>query len=185
MSEYIYELKIPKQRIAVLVGTQGEVKNRIEEATQTKIKIDSREGDVFVSGEDNIKLFSCQLIIKAIARGFNPDKAMLLLKTDYAFEMINISDYAKTQADIIRLRGRVIGKQGKSRKTIEDITNCYISVFGKTISLIGSVENVPLTLRAVEKLLKGSTHSKVYNWLERKKSEFKEALNSIKKEENE
>ena len=101
MEEYLYELKIPKQRIAVLVGKRGTIKKGIEELTDTKIKIDSKEGDIFITGKDNLKLYSCQTIIKAIARGFNPEKAQLLLKTDYTFEVIDISDYAKTQADLI------------------------------------------------------------------------------------
>lgn len=175
MEEYQYEFKIPKQRIAVLVGKKGEIKKRIEELTETKIKIDSREGDIFITGKDNLKLYSCQTIIKAIGRGFNPEKAQLLLKTDYAFEIINIADYSKTQADIIRLKGRVIGKEGKSRRIIEDLTGCYISVYGKTISVIGLAEETALGVRAIEKLLKGSPHQKIYAWLENKKSEFRQA----------
>ena len=175
MEEYLYELKIPKQRIAVLVGKKGEIKKRIEQETETKIKIDSKEGDIFITGTDNLKLYSAQTIIKAIGRGFNPEKALLLLKTDYLFEMINIMDYSKTQSDLIRLRGRVIGKQGKGRNTIESLTNCYISVFGKTISVIGLAENIALSVKAIEKLLKGAPHSKVYAWLERKRVEFKRA----------
>ncbi len=176
MEEYLYELKIPKQRIAVLVGKRGTIKKGIEELTDTKIKIDSKEGDIFITGKDNLKLYSCQTIIKAIARGFNPEKAQLLLKTDYTFEVIDISDYAKTQADLIRLRGRVIGKEGKSRNTIEALTDCYISVYGKTISIIGLAENTTLCLRAIEKLLRGASHSKVYAGLEKKRAEFKKAM---------
>ncbi len=175
MEEYFYELKIPKQRIAILVGKKGIVKKRIEELTDTKIKINSKEGDIFVKGKDNLKLYSCQTIIKAIGRGFNPEKAQLLLRADYAFEIINIHDYAKTHADLIRLRGRVIGKKGKSRKTIEALTNCFISVYGKTISIIGLAEDVALCVRAIEKLLRGAPHSKVYSWLEKKRAEFKKA----------
>ncbi len=171
----MYELKIPKQRIAVLVGTKGKIKRKIEQETHTKITIDSKEGDIFITGTDNLKLYSAQTIIKAIGRGFNPEKALLLLKTDYAFEMINIMDYSKTQADLIRLRGRVIGRHGKGRDTLESLTNCFVSVFGKTISVIGLAEDIFLATKAIEKLLKGAPHSKVYAWLERKKSMFRQA----------
>ena len=34
--EYGYGLKIPKERIAVLIGTDGETKKQIEESTKTK-----------------------------------------------------------------------------------------------------------------------------------------------------
>ena len=67
MVEYSYELKIPKDRVAVLIGKNGEIKKQLEEHTKTKIKVDSEEGDVFVMGEDAILLFSVREIIKAIS----------------------------------------------------------------------------------------------------------------------
>ena len=36
MVEYSYELKIPKDRVAVLIGKDGEVKKSIEEDTKSK-----------------------------------------------------------------------------------------------------------------------------------------------------
>jgi len=172
MPEFQYELKIPKERIAVLIGTNAEVKSKIESETKTEITVDSKEGDVFVRGEDALSLYSSREIIRAIGRGFNPNTAMLLLKQDYCFELIPIS-IAKTKKGIKRLKGRVIGSQGKSRKLIEELTETYISVYGKTIGIIGRVENTAIARRAVDSLLKGSPHSSVYKWLEKQKRETK------------
>ena len=85
MVEYSYEMKIPKDRVAVLIGKSGAIKKQLEENTKSKIKVDSEEGDVFVSGEDAILLFSAREIIKAIGRGFNPEIAMLLMQHHYIF----------------------------------------------------------------------------------------------------
>ena len=74
--EFSYELKIPKERVAVLIGKKGEIKKQIEQATNTKLKIDSKEGDVEISGEDALKLYATREIIRAIGRGFNPEIAM-------------------------------------------------------------------------------------------------------------
>ena len=52
MSEFQYNIKIPKERIAVLIGKKGEVKKTLEGETGTKILVDSKEGDVIVQGED-------------------------------------------------------------------------------------------------------------------------------------
>ena len=114
--EFRYELKIPKERVAVLIGKKGETKREVEIATKSKITVDSQEGDVFISGEDGLGLFNANEVIKAIGRGFNPDVALLLLKPDYVFEPINIKDYAKSKNSELRLKGRVIGKEGKSPK---------------------------------------------------------------------
>ena len=35
--EFSYELKIPKERVAVLIGKKGEIKKRIEDETSSKI----------------------------------------------------------------------------------------------------------------------------------------------------
>lgn len=178
--EFRYELKIPKDRIAVLIGKKGSTKNEIEVATKSSINVDSKEGDVFIKGEDGLGMYAARETIKAISRGFNPDVALLLLKQDYLFEIINIKDYAKTRNSELRLKGRVIGKNGKSRKTIEELTGCYISVYGKSIGIIGETERALNARQAVDSLLKGSTHASVYKFLEKKKKKF--TLNQIKGE---
>ena len=174
MVEYSYELRVPKNRVAVVIGKEGSVKKEIEEATKTKLNIDSKEGDVFVSGEDALGLYTAREIIKAVGRGFNPDIAKLLLKSDYVLEVVDVSEYVgKSKEAMMRLKGRVIGKEGKSRRLIEELAECYISVFGKTISIIGLPESVANARQAVESLLGGSTHANVYKWLERRRREFK------------
>tara|TARA_Y100000310_G_C20699055_1_gene827991 strand:+ start:2845 stop:3390 length:546 start_codon:yes stop_codon:yes gene_type:complete len=174
MDNFTYELKIPKSRIAIIIGKEGNIKKDLEEATKTELKIDSKEGDVFIKGDDALGLYIAREIIRAIARGFNPELAKLLLKQDYIFETIQLPDYAgKSKDTLIRLKGRVIGKEGKSRMIIEQLTETNISVFGKTVSIIGNSENVTSARRAIETLLRGATHSSVYTWLEKKRKQLK------------
>ena len=170
--DFIYELKIPRERIAVLIGKHGQVKKEIEQATKTKIDIDSKEGEVQISGQDALFLYSAKEVIRAIARGFNPELAKLLLKQDYALEIMAIESYGHNQNDLPRLRGRLIGTEGKARKTIESLTECYMCVYGKTVSLIGEVEKVILARKAVEGLLRGAVHGNIYKWLEKRKKEM-------------
>ena len=174
--EYNYEIKIPKDRVAVLIGTKGETKRAIEQLTKTKLQIDSEEGDVVVEGSDAITLYSTKEMIQAIGRGFNPEVARLLIKQDYAFELINLGDWVKTKEELERVRGRVIGEGGKSRMLIEDLTETSICVYGKTIGIIGQVEMIPLARRAIESLLSGSRHGNVYKWLEKRRKEVKRAI---------
>ncbi len=171
--EFNYELKIPKERIAVLIGKNGEVKKDLEEATGIFIDVDSKEGDVKIKGENSLNLFALKEVILAVSRGFNPDTAQLLLKQDYVLEIIPILDFIKNKNHLERLKGRVIGAKGKSRNTIERLTETYISVYGKTISIVGRAENVMSAKKAVESLLNGSPHSNVYRFLERNKVRLK------------
>ncbi|MFH1053633.1 MAG: KH domain-containing protein [Candidatus Woesearchaeota archaeon] len=169
MAEFRYEIKIPKERVAVLIGKKGETKRNLEKATKTDIEIDSKEGDVIVKGEDALGLFSTKEIIRSIGRGFNPEVSMLLLNQDNCFELINLNDYIKSKSSGYRIKARIIGSEGKARKIIEDLTECHICVFGKTIGIIGDVERVALARRAVESLLAGSPHANVYHWLEKQR----------------
>lgn len=171
--EFRHELKIPRERLAVLIGKSGEIKTKIERATKTKIKVDSDEGDIFITGEDGLSIYAANEIITAIGRGFNPKRAMLLLKGDYVYEQINMNDYAKTKKTLQRLKGRVIGAEGKCRKLIEELADCDICVYGKTIGIIGETECVAVAKRAIESLLMGSQHASVYRWLEKQRHNLK------------
>ena len=173
MVDYSHELKIPLSRVAVLIGKHGETKKKIEKETQTKIEVDSREGDLFISGEDALAIYTVKEIVTAIGRGFNPEIALLLLRSDYSFEQINLNDAAKTKNHLIRIKGRLIRENGKSRELIEQLTECSISVFGKTVSIIGRNENSSAARRAVEKLISGSQHSAVYRMLEKNRARLK------------
>ena len=174
MEEFHYDLKIPRERIAVLIGKDGKIKKDIEHQTKTKITVDSKEGDIFITGNDGLNIYNAKVVISAIGRGFNPEIAMLLLHTDYVLEMVNISEFSKKSKEtLIRLKGRVIGKEGKSRKLIEELSECHISIYGKTVSIIGSAESVGIARQAIESLLMGSPHANVYKFLEKKRREIK------------
>ena len=170
--EFTYELKIPQERVAVLIGTNGTTKREIEETTKNKLEI-SKEGDVTISGNDGLELYVTKEIIKAIARGFNPKIALLLLKQDYTLEIIDMKTIAgKSKNTLLRLKGRVIGKGGKSREEIERLTDCNISVYGKTVGIIGETQAVSLARRAIAMLLQGSMHKTVFRFLEKQKKEM-------------
>jgi ribosomal RNA assembly protein len=181
--EYSHQIKIPKERIAVLIGKKGSTKKEIEELSDSNIDVDSKDGNVVVTGKDALKLFSVRDVIRAIGRGFNPEIAKLALKQDYSFELVNIQDFMRTKNDTIRLKGRVIGAEGKSRTHIEELTETNISVYGKTIGIIGRQEHVGIAKKAIEMLLKGSPHATVYRWLERMRRKMKTAQYLMKRKD--
>ena len=171
--EFAHELKVPRERIAVLIGTGGETKTKIEESTKAELDIDSKEGDVIISGEDGFSLFQAREIVRAIARGFNPEFAFDLLKTDYTLEVIPLMEFARNKNDLERIRGRLIGREGKSRQMIEEYTETHVVIYGKTVSILGMSEHVGVARRAIQLLLSGSQHATVYKWLEKKRTELK------------
>lgn len=170
---FSYDVKIPKERVAVLIGEKGETKREIESNTKSKLLIDSKEGDVNITGEDGVLLYAAQHIVKAIGRGFNPEIALRLLKPDWAFELIDLTNHADKQTHQQRLKGRVIGAGGKSRKVIEELAECSISVYGKTIGIIAPIETISIAKHAVDELLDGAQHAGVFKWLEKQRRDLK------------
>jgi len=170
--EYSYEIKIPEERVAVLIGSAGKTKKEIEELTQSSLEI-SKEGDVIINGKDAVGLYTVREIVKAIGRGFNPKTAEYLLKPDYALEIIDLSVVTgKNKNTMERLKGRVIGTKGKAREEVERLSDTNISVYGKTVAIIGEISHVTMAREALAMLIQGAMHKTVYHYLERKKKEI-------------
>lgn len=165
--EFIEEIKIPKDRIAVLIGKKGKIKKEIQKELNVKIRVSSATGLVAIKGEDGLDVHIAKQIIQSIARGFNPKIAMKLISGEYVFDLVNVGEYAKTKKSLVRLRGRVIGKEGKARKYVEKLTNTHIVIYGKTVGIIGFPENVEIARVAIKSLLRGSKHSKVFGKIKR------------------
>lgn len=171
MAQFEEVLKIPKNRLGAVIGPHGETKKNIEKKTKTKLQIDSQEGEIVVrSRATNATGFYIGLdIIKAIGRGFSPEHAFLLLDPQNALEIVFISDWVKgSEKEFKTKRGRIIGRNGKAREEIEHQTDCSISVQGKTIAIIGRIEHVSKAKRAIEMLLSGARHAKVFEFLSKK-----------------
>ncbi len=79
----------------------------------------------------------------------------------------------RSQSDIKRLKGRIIGKEGKTRRIIEELTDASVSVHGHTISIIGDMDQAEVAREAIQMLIKGSQHRTVYGFLHKKRRELK------------
>lgn len=156
----IKNLNVPVERIGIIKADR----KRLEERTNTKIKFD--ENTVIIEGGP-MDVWLTKYVMKAIARGFNPDKSLELLKKDKWLEVINIKDYKKTEKAIKRIKGLIIGENGKAKKNIEEMTGCMVSVYGKTVSIIGDSKKLPYVKEGIEMFINGSKHNKVYNYLKR------------------
>lgn len=179
MQEHI---KVPQDRIGAIIGVEGNVKKVIEEKTGATMDVDSESGVVVVESEgDAVKAMKATDVIKAIARGFSPEKALKLLDNeDLILDVIDLSKFGDSPADLKRVKGRVIGKSGKSREVIEQMTGVRLSVYGKTISIIGDSEQLAIARAAIDMLLDGAPHGAVYSYLEKKRRELKRSqLESI------
>lgn len=170
--------KIPVERIGVLIGSSGSVKKKIESMCNVKLIINSESGDVDIIGKEDLDdptiVLKAQNIISAIGRGFSPEKVYNLLDDDVNLHIIDLREViGKSKSNLERLKGRLIGRKGKTRKIIEETTNANISVYGHTVSIIGKIDEVEIAKDAISKLLSGCQHKTVYNFLGKRRHEMK------------
>ncbi len=167
--------RLPKERIGVAIGPKGEVKQEIERRTGTQLTLDSETGEVRIKpGDDPLGALKAREVIQAIARGFSSERAFRLFRDDQLLEVIDIRNFAgSSERTLVRLKGRAIGERGKTRQIIEETTGAHVSIYGKTIALIGTAEQLAVAREAIQTLLDGAKHSSVYRFLERKRREMK------------
>lgn len=169
-------VKVPTERVGVIIGRDGTTKKSLEEVLSVELTVDSKEGTVVVKADSvgEADPLTAVRVIEAIGRGFSPERARRLLDEGVAFEVIDLRDFAgKSTNSLDRIRGRVIGLKGKSRRVIEELTRCYISVYGRTVSIIGDAAEVQLAADAVRTLARGSQHRTVYNTLQKTRTKRK------------
>ena len=163
-------IRIPVDRIGALIGKSGQIKSKIEQACFVKLEIDSETGETMISGVgkiDDIQPFKAMEIVTAIGRGFSPEKAMRLLKEENTLHVIDLREFVgKSSTQVERIKGRIIGESGKARTNMENLSGTNISVYGRTVSIIGSPTQLKLAVAAITSLSGGSMHGSVYSKLE-------------------
>jgi ribosomal RNA assembly protein len=172
-------VKIPKDRIGALIGPEGRVKERLEKQLGVEISVDSESGDVTLTLMPNVEdpsvLFRSKEVVTAVGRGFAPERAFRLVQDEDALlEVFDLRElFGRSPSDIERIKGRVIGQEGKTRRIIEELTDADVSVYGHTVSIIAGAEEMDIAREAVHMLLKGRQHSSVYRFLHVKRRELK------------
>ena len=169
-------VRIPIERVGAVIGKEGSTKKFLEGDLGVKLNVDSKEGLVTLKAESvlNADPFTATRVIEAIGRGFSPQRARRLKDEGTAMEVIDLRDYAGRSVNSLeRIRGRVIGLKGKSRRVIEELTACHLSVYGRTVSIIGDAAEVQLASQAVRSLATGSQHKNVYNTLQKARTKRK------------
>ncbi|MGY5143134.1 MAG: KH domain-containing protein [Candidatus Nitrosopumilus sp. bin_32a] len=163
-------IRIPNDRVGVLIGKAGNVKSKIEESCYVSLDIDGVNGEVFIRTQgdvEKIKPFKAMEIVTAIGRGFSPENAMTLLNGENTLHVIDLREFAgKSSANVERIKGRIIGEGGRARRNMENLSGTHISVYGRTVSIIGDSSKLRVVVDAISAISSGSMHGAVYTKLE-------------------
>ncbi|MDM7274885.1 MAG: KH domain-containing protein [Thermoprotei archaeon] len=164
-------VKVPPERIGAVIGSGGSVKREIASRLGVSISVDTENSMVIVEGDPGtvspVNVMKAAEIVKAIAYGFPHDKAMSLISDDHVLIVIDLKEtIGDKESHMKRVKGRIIGEGGKTRKTLEELTGTYIHVGEHHIAIIGEYERAMAAREAIQMLIEGRMHSTVYKHLE-------------------
>lgn len=147
------------------------LKNKKKLEKKLKVRINIKGKKVNLEG-DELDIYTAEKVLEAIDRSFPIKAALLLLDENYMLAKIPIKKYSKRKK-IDRVRARIIGKGGKTLKTIKKLSNCEITLHDNVISILGPTQRMRGTTTAIIKLIKGSKQANVYAFLEKEKAKPK------------
>lgn len=175
--EYV---KIPMDRVGVIIGPNGEVKRKIEERTQLSLTVDSSEGTIELvttpKTEDPLAIFRAKAVCEAIGLGFSPPRAFRLFNQEELLKILDLKAMlGKREDTLARIKGRVIGERGKARSMIEELTGARVSIYEHNVAIIGTLTQLRIAEEAVNMLIEGAFHKTVYQFLFKKRKDLKKA----------
>ncbi len=138
-------------------------KKRLEKILN--IKITNRGKEVNISGKPEAE-YAAEKVIDALNFGFPFSTAVFIKENDFIFEIISIKDYTKRH-DLERIRARIIGKQGKTLKTLSNLSQCHFEIKDNSVGIIGSPECIKNAQESIISIIKGSKQTNVYSHLEK------------------
>ncbi len=159
---------VEPNRINVIIGRDGRNKARLEEGFNVRLEVDTKNSVVYIVPQESVTPFQvmkAKQAIEAISLGFSVKDALLLTDDVIYFEVIDLTDVTRNRKDLERIKARVIGSEGKFKKTLEEMTGAKIVIGEKRIGIIGDYEQAKLARETIEMIVNGKSHQTALNHL--------------------
>ena len=150
-------------------------KNKVELEKKLNAKITIKGKLISFESKNSLDEYETHLVLDAMAMGFSTKKALLIKEPEMIFRKIGIKDFTRKK-NLKEVRARIIGKQGKTIKTIRSLSNCQIVLMDNEIGIIGNAESIEITTIAITNLIRGTKQSNVYHYLEKSHKTKEEGL---------
>ena len=140
-------------------------KNKRELEEKLGVEINIRNKKVMIEGSP-LDEYEASIILSAINFGFTSRKALQLKEEAKIFRVLNIKSISRKK-NLEQVRARIIGKEGKTKRTLENISNCDIVIKGNEIGVIADAESIENTITGISNLVRGTKESNTYRYLEK------------------
>lgn len=174
MQDGVFEMRripVPPHRMTPLKQEWLKIFTPIVEHMNLQIRMNVRSRNVELkTHEETTEASALQKsadFVKAFMLGFDVDDAIALLRLEDLFlDTFEITDVKPLAGDhLSRAIGRVAGKGGKTKYTIENVTKTRIVLADSKIHILGSYQNIRMARNAIANLILGSPPGKVYGKL--------------------
>ena len=135
----------------------------LQKKLNVKIKIDGKR---VTFGGEPFEEYEANLVMEAINFGYPVRTAILLKEEDVVFRKLSLKDFTRRK-DLEVIKARLIGTYGRTKRTIENLSDCRIIIKDNEIGILCSAEEIEYTITGIASLIRGSKQANVYKFLER------------------
>jgi len=134
--------------------------------SKLNIKISYNNKTTFEIKGNELDEFLGEKILTAIDFGFNAEDALILKKEDFSLQFVNIKSHTKKK-NFQLIRSRIIGREGRAKATIEELTGSIIVLHENKIGIIVDSNHLDSVVQALISIIQGSKHANVFAYLEK------------------
>merc|ERR1712096_7034 len=167
----VRKVPVPSHRYTPLKEAWMKIFEPIVEHLKLQVRFNLKTRNVEIKTcKDTVDVQNLQKaadFVRAFIFGFEVDDALALIRLDDLFlDSFEIQDVKTLKGDhLARAVGRLAGKGGRTKYTVENVTKTRIVLADTKIHILGSYQNIAIARRALCNLILGSPPSKVYGTL--------------------
>lgn len=119
--------------------------------------------------------------VQAVIDGFRVEDAVAIMKyRDVFVESFELGEIRRLRsAHMSRAVGRVIGRAGRTKESIEQFSRCKFVLNDQRVVVLGCAENIKIAKDGIGRLVQGAEPSSIFNRLRMISTKLKDRYGSI------